>query len=88
MVYLTLTNRTDTFVTFDCWVIATLPYYFEYELGSKRGITLPPNGSIIRPLLFRIPTVAPLGNYGFRAYIGTYPIQPDWVDYFIFTVTP
>ena len=88
LVYLTLANRTDTVVTFDCWVIATLPNYLEYELGSKRGITLPPNRSITYPLRLAVPPVAPLGNYGFRAYIGTYPIQPDWVDYFIFTVIP
>jgi hypothetical protein len=86
----TLTNETDALQCFEYWTNVTLPNGSIYppsgELFGPRYLCLDPNDSQSAHFSHAIPMGAPLGDYVYNAYVGTYPDAMN-EEHFGFTVT-
>jgi hypothetical protein len=88
--WVTATNNTGITQTFQYWANVTLPNGNKYppsgELFGPVTVSLAPYASRSAHLSHNIPNGAPLGNYTYNAYVGSYPTVWD-EDHFNFSVT-
>lgn len=74
-------------VTFDTWIMVTLPNGSQYgPVLLRSDLTIPPLYSIVRTLTQNVPSNAPAGDYTYTGYVGNYISGEVWdEDSFGFT---
>lgn len=78
-------NLSSSPVTFDTWIMVTLPGGTNYgPILLRQGLTLPGSANLTRVLTQVVPASAPGGYYTYRGYAGTYPGEVVAADQFVF----
>lgn len=79
-------NTTNGAITFDAWIMVTLPNGIPYgPLLRRSGLPIPGGATIMRTLTQNVPQVAPPGEYTLVGNAGFYPDSVIDSDSFNFT---